>query len=101
MKVRDVLGEWPPHNWAAADPQSRVLASDPGKLRLLWFSVPDGGGWFSLTATDPQGGSWSTYCRAPADLWRPIERALGGALRAPLELVGDIDLESTKSSHPT
>ena len=100
MKVRDVLDEWPPRKWAADDHESRVLASDAGKLRLLWFSVPDGDGWFSLTATDPEGASWSAYCRALATLWRPIERALGGALRVPLELVGDIELDSVKAPHP-
>jgi hypothetical protein len=100
VKVRDALGEWPPRKWGADDFQSSAISTDPGKLRLLWFSLPDGDGWFSLTATDAQGTSWSAYCRAPANLWRPIERALGGALRVPLELVGDIELDATKVSNP-
>ena len=101
MKVRDVLSEWPPRKWAADDLESSAVSSDPGELRLLWFSLPDGDGWFSLTATDAQGASWSAHCRAPANLWRPIERALGGALRVPLELVGDIELDATKASPPS
>jgi hypothetical protein len=100
VKVRDVLSEWPPRKWAADDLKRSAVSSDPGKLRLLWFSLPDVDGWFSLTATDAQGASWSAYCRAPANLWRPIERALAGALRVPLELVGDIELDATNVSPP-
>ena len=95
MRVRDVLGDWPPHDWAADDPRGGALTSVPGELRLLWFSVPDQDGWFSLTATDPQGASWVTYCRAPSHGdWRALEQALGNSLRAPLELIGDVDIES-------
>ena len=101
MKVRDILREWPPAKWAADDPRAGALTSDPGTLRLLWFSLPDGDGWFSVTATDAQGASWSTYCRAPVQVWRPLERVLGGALRMPLERVGDIELESTTRLHST
>jgi hypothetical protein len=100
VKVREVFGEWPPRKWAADDPGSGSLTSAPGELRLLWFSVPDEDGWFSLTATDPQGASWSTYCRTPTqNVWRPLEKALGGSLREPLDLVGDVDLESIPRPH--
>jgi hypothetical protein len=95
VKVRDVLGDWPPLEWTADDPRSGSLTSAPGELRLLWFSVPDEDGWFSLTATDPQGASWSTYCRAPSHgVWRALERTLSHSLRVPLKRIGDVDLES-------
>jgi len=98
VKVRDVFGDWPPGTgtWAADEPGNGALTSAPGALRLLWFSAPDEDGWFRLTATDPHGASWSTYCRTPAqNIWRPLERALGELLREPLDRVGDGDLEST------
>ena len=93
MKVREVL-EWPPGKWAADDGANGGPTGDPGALRLLWFSTPDEDGWFSLTATDSQGVSWSTYCRAPNHtVWRALERALGAALKQPLQHVGDLDLD--------
>jgi hypothetical protein len=98
VKVRDVLGDWPPgtSTWAADAPGSGALTSAPGGLRLLWFSAPDEDGWFRLTATDPLGASWSAYCRTPAQsIWPPLERALGELLREPLDRVGDGDLEPT------
>jgi pimeloyl-ACP methyl ester carboxylesterase len=61
----------------------------------LWFSALDADGWFRVTATDPRGASWSTYCRAPTrNVWPPLERALAESLRQSLDLVGDVDLES-------
>ena len=95
VNVREVLQNWPPHKWASDDGGSRALPSDPGKLRLLWFSVPDADGWFRLTATDSLGASWSTYCRAPAQImWHALENALTASLKEPLELAGDIVLDS-------
>lgn len=93
MKVREVLGDWPPGKWAADD-RGGALTSDAGKLRLLWFSTPDEDGWFSLTATDPEGASWSTYCRTTQGAWRVLERALGASLKEPLELVGEVEIDS-------
>ena len=94
MKVREVL-EWPPGKWALDDRTSGAPTDDPGALRLLWFSTPDEDGWFSLTATDSQGVSWSTYCRAPNHaVWRALERALSAALKKPLQLVGDLELNA-------
>ncbi|HSC13640.1 MAG TPA: hypothetical protein VLI71_00910 [Gammaproteobacteria bacterium] len=94
MKVCEVL-EWPPGKWAADDRTNGGPTGDVGSLRLLWFSSPDEDGWFSLTATDTQGVSWSTYCRAPdRTVWRALERALGAALKKPLNLVGDLELDS-------
>jgi hypothetical protein len=94
VKVREVLQEWPPGNWAGDDGANGRPAGDPGKLRLLWFSTPDEDGWFSLTATDSEGESWSAYCRTPNHaLWRALERTLGDSLKQPLQLVGDLDLE--------
>lgn len=94
MKVRDVFVHWPPHKWAPDDRSVGALTTDPGELQLLWFSAPDDDGWFSLTAIDSRGASWSTYCRAPTlTLWNPLERALGESLRVALELVGDVDLQ--------
>ena len=95
MKVRDVLGGWPPTKWAADDGANGGPTGDAGKLRLLWFSTPDEDGWFSLTATDAEGASWSAYCRAPGHaVWRALERTLGASLKQPLQQVGDLDLES-------
>ena len=93
VKIREVLGDWPPGKWAADD-GGGALASDAGELRLLWFSTPDEDGWFSLTATDPKGASWSTYCRTTQSAWRSLERALGASLKEPLELVGDVEVDS-------
>jgi hypothetical protein len=102
VKVRDVFGAWPPGAWAADDPKGGDLASAPGELRLLWFSAADADGWFRLTATDLHGASWSTYCRTPTrNVWPPLERALGESLREPLDLVGDVDLESMARPKPT
>jgi hypothetical protein len=96
VKIRDVFGDWPPETWAADDLATGNLTSAPGELRLLWFSTPDADGWFRVTATDPRGASWTTYCRTPTEnLWPTLERALGGALRKPLDLVGEVALEST------
>jgi hypothetical protein len=93
VKVRDVLGNWPPLKWTADDPGNALRARPAAGL--LWFSVPDQDGWFSLTATDPQGASWSTYCRAPSHgVWRALERTLNHSLRVPLKRIGDVDLES-------
>jgi hypothetical protein len=95
VNVREVLQDWPPCKWAPDDADSRALTSDPGKLRLLWFSVPDQDGWFRLTATDSEGASWSTYCRAPTQIvWHALEKALGASLKEPLELTGDVELDS-------
>ena len=94
VKVRVVLGDWPPDKWAADDGVSRALTSDAGTLRLLWFSAPDADGWFSLTATDSTGASWSTYCRTPESAWRALERALGASLKEPLALIGNVELDS-------
>ena len=95
MKIRDVLEDWPPRKWASDDDGSRALTSDPGKLRLLWFSVPDADGWFRLTATDSQGTSWSTYCRAPVQImWHAHELALAASLKEPLALAGSVALDS-------
>lgn len=94
MKVREIL-QWPPGKWAADVGTNGGPTGDPGTLRLLWFSTPDEDGWFSLTATDSQGVSWSTYCRAPNQtVWRALERTLGAALKKPLDLVGDLELDS-------
>jgi hypothetical protein len=95
VKVRDVLGNWPPATWTADDQTCATLTSDSAELRLLWFSAPDDDGWFRLTATDQRGASWSTYCRAPSrEVWPPLERALGQFLKAPLGAIGDANLES-------
>jgi hypothetical protein len=95
VKVREVLQDWPPGKWAADEGGNGGPAGESGTLRLLWFSAPDEDGWFSLTATDSQGVSWSTYCRAPNDtVWRALERALGASLKEPLELVGDLELDA-------
>jgi hypothetical protein len=92
VKVREVLEDWPPRKWAPDDAGS-AFASDPGKLRLLWFSVPDADGWFRLTATDAHGTSWSTYCRAPAHIvWQALENALAASLKQTLDRVGDVEL---------
>jgi hypothetical protein len=95
VKVRDAFQDWPPRKWAADDP-SGALQCDPRELRLLWFSEPDEDGWFSMTATDAQGASWSTYCRTSADVWRSLEQSLGRCLREPLRVLGDVELESAK-----
>jgi len=92
VKVRDVFSNWPPLKWAADDPARGALESDPGELRLLWFSAPDEDGWFSLSATDSHGVSWSTYYRTTAAVWRPLEHALKESLREPLKRVGDVEL---------
>ena len=90
MEIGHPLG----HGWLDRSAQWRSHGGAPGELRLLWFSVPDEDGWFSWTATDPQGASWSTYCRAPSHgVWRALERALSHSLRAPLKRIGDVDLE--------
>lgn len=95
VKISEVLEDWPPRKWASDDAGSRALTSDPGELRLLWFSVPDADGWFRLTATDSQGASWSTYCRAPTRIsWHVLEQALGASLKNPLDLAGDVELDS-------
>ena len=94
MKVREVLGDWPPDKWAADDGNGGALKGDAGKLRLLWFSAPDTDGWFSLTATDSKGASWSTYCRVTQDAWLALERALGASLKEPLELVGNVEVDT-------
>jgi hypothetical protein len=100
VKIREVIGEWPPRKWAPDDASNVRLASDPGELRLLWFSVPDQDGWFRLTATDSRGASWSAYCRTPAqNVWHPLEQALGKSLKEPLELVGDVDLDYVARPH--
>jgi hypothetical protein len=68
----------------------------------LWFSTPDEDGWFRLTAVDPHGKSWSTYCRTPtSSVWPPLERALGEFLQEPLDRIGDADLESRARPKPT
>src|SRR5262245_12587408 len=94
MKVREVLQDWPPVKWAADEGGSTALTSEAGKLRLLWFSTPDADGWFSLSATDPTAASWSAYCRTTKSVWLALERALGASLKEPLELVGDVELDS-------
>ena len=95
MNVREALEGWPPSKWASDDSGSRALTSDPGTLHLLWFSVPDPDGWFRLTATDSQGASWSTYCRAPAQItWQTLENALAASLKQPLELAGHVELDT-------
>jgi len=101
VKVREVIGDWPPSKWASDEASSGSLTSDPGKLRLLWFSVPDQDGWFSLTATDSRGASWSTYCRTPPaqDVWHALERALGKSLKEPLDLVGEVALDHLARPH--
>jgi hypothetical protein len=92
VKVREVLEDWPPRKWASDD-AGNALASDPGTLRLLWFSVPDADGWFRLTAIDSHDASWSTYCRAPAQIvWQALEAALAAALQQPLDRAGDVEL---------
>jgi hypothetical protein len=102
VKVREVIGDWPPHKWAPDDASSGSLTSDAGKLRLLWFSVPDQDGWFSLTATDSKGASWSTYCRTPPaqNVWHALEQALRKSLKEPLDLVGEVDLDYVARPHP-
>jgi len=100
VKVREIL-EWPPGKWAAEDGTNGGPTGDPGTLRLLWFSTPDEDGWFSLTATDSRGASWSTYCRTPNhSIGRALERALAACLKQPLQLVGDIDLELDSLTRP-
>jgi hypothetical protein len=95
VKVREVLGDWPPVKWAGDDGSNASPAGDAGNLRLLWFSTPDEDGWFSLTATDAQGASWSAYCRAPNQVvWRALERTLGAALKQSLQHIGDLELDS-------
>jgi hypothetical protein len=49
-----------------------------------------------LTATDVNGASWSTFCRTPQSAWRALERALGACLKEPLELVGDVELDTRR-----
>jgi hypothetical protein len=94
VKVSELLEDWPPRKWASDD-AGNALASEPGQLRLLWFSVPDADGWFRLTATDSHGASWSTYCRAPAHIvWRALENALAASLKQSLDRAGEVDLES-------
>jgi hypothetical protein len=93
VKVREVLEHWPPRKWAADDDGRAALTSEPGKLRLLWFSVPDQDGWFRLTATDSQGASWSTYCRATTQIvWQVLESALASSLKQSLDVAGDVEL---------
>jgi hypothetical protein len=95
MKVREVLGVWPPGQWAADDGNGNGLAPDASKLQLLWFSTPDADGWFRLTAVDSTAASWSTYCRTTDGLWRALDRALAASLRQPLELVGNVELDTS------
>jgi hypothetical protein len=98
VKVREVLQDWPPPKWASDDAGS-ALTSDPGELRLLWFSAPDADGWFRLTATDSRGAGWSTYCRAPAHIvWQKLEDALAASLKQSLDRAGDVELESVAPS---
>lgn len=94
MKVREALQDWPPRKWACDDADS-AFTSDPGQLRILWFSVPDEDGWFRLTATDVYGASWSTYCRTPAHIvWRTLEAALAACLKQSLARAGEFELGS-------
>jgi hypothetical protein len=95
MKVREVLGVWPPGQWAADDGNGNGLAPDASKLQLLWFSTPDADGWFRLTAVDSTAASWSTYCRTTDGQWRALDRALAASLRQPLELVGNVELDTS------
>jgi hypothetical protein len=96
VKISEVLEDWPPRKWAADDDGSRALTNDAGQLRLLWFSVPDADGWFRLTATDSQGTSWSTYCRAPPQItWHALEKALAASLKQSLDVAGDVELDSS------
>jgi hypothetical protein len=97
VKIRDAFRDWPPRKWAADDPKSGAAPGDPRELKLLWFSAPDEDGWFSLTATDAEGASWSTYCRTSEAVWGSLERSLRKHLREPLRLVGDIELERPKA----
>jgi hypothetical protein len=102
VKVREVLQEWPPGKWSAEDGADVGPKDDAGELRLLWFSTPDEDGWFSLTVTDSQGASWSTYCRTPNNsIWRALERALSACLKERLRLVGDLDLELDSLTRPS
>jgi hypothetical protein len=95
VKVREVLEHWPPRKWASEDDGRRALTSEPGKLRLLWFSVPDQDGWFRLTATDPHGAGWSTYCRATTQImWQALENALAASLKQSLDVAGDVEIDS-------
>jgi len=97
VKVREVLQDWPPSKWASDD-AGGALTSDPGKLLLLWFSVPDADGWFRLTATDSHGASWSTYCRVPAHIaWQALEDALATSLKQSVDRAGDVELASAAS----
>lgn len=94
MKICDAFRDWPPRKWAADDAKSGAVPGDPRELQLLWFSAPDEDGWFRLTATDAEGSSWSTYCRASETVWSALERSLRKHLREPLRFVGDIELEA-------
>lgn len=93
MKVRDVIVNWPLQKWTPDDPSGEPLSKQPGDLRLLWFSAPDAGGWFRVTATDDADSTWSTFCRVenPAQ-WPVLEITLSNQLRESLKEIGGLDL---------
>jgi hypothetical protein len=93
VKVQEFLVDWPPDRWVADDPNAGGSPENPGELRLLWFTSPDEDGWFSLTATDPEGRPWSTFYRTQSqDTWGSLENVLASNLGAPLSIIGTVDL---------
>jgi hypothetical protein len=96
VKIRDAFRDWPPRKWVAEGDDSGAVPADPRELRLLWFSAPDEDGWFSLTATDADGTSWSTYCRTGETVWSALERSMRKHLKEPLGVLGDVELEAPR-----
>jgi hypothetical protein len=93
VKVRDVIADWPLRKWTADEPSAGSLGSEPGELRLLWFSAPDPQGWFRVSATDEAARGWSTFCRVEnPSQWPVLEITLSGRLRASLAEIGAADL---------
>ena len=93
VKVRDVIADWPLRKWTADDPSAGDFGSQPGELRLLWFSAPDPQGWFRVTATDEAERGWSTFCRVEhPSQWPLLEITLSGRLGPPSPRSVGIDL---------
>jgi hypothetical protein len=66
---------------------------------LLWFSTPDTGGWFRVTATDDAHRGWTTFCRVEnASQWPALEITLSSKLRSSLAEIGAVDLSDLNAS---
>ena len=102
MKVRDVIANWPLRRWTPDDASETALRGEPEQVRLLWFSTPDTGGWFRVSAMDDAHGGWARFCRVEnAAQWPALEITLSGKLRASLAEIGAIDLSDLNAAAKT